>query len=389
MTRLGAGIVVAALAATGAIGAVAAAPATAAPPTVSAALAISGERRGYGRVHLDHAITVESEKGEPKYTATFQGPGEFQAIILRSESVSSDGNAYSLLVQRDTLGGEAGSGSESTLDDARALPAGDYRVYLIFDKGPATARLKFSAGPEVSVAPEAPVNAKVGRLPNRPSSKANVEVVGDSGTIDSFGHLFFLSQFSFDLATGSVENCFYPEGDAQAGPDAYGPGCPGGVSDGVEDGLLPGTVGGGDFSGDSGPTSFGYGMNATYTGLPPGIDILGVWISYGDEPASARRTVPWLDLARDVLAVRRGRAEVPVSCRARSRCRGRLRISPGGKSRKVEVPARATRTFRVALAHRLVRAVAAHGSARATVRLSGVVAGSRRSDSRRVTLRRR
>jgi hypothetical protein len=365
------------------------APAVAAGPVVSSAVAISGDHVGYARVHLDHAVRVESDDGDPQYTASFSGPGALQAIIVRSESVSDEGDAYTLLVQRENLGGGAGSASEASLNPAQELPAGDYRVYLIFDKGPATARLRFSDGPEVSVAPDTPVNAKAGRLPNRPSSKSNVEIVGASGTLDSFGHLFFAWQVSFDLAFGSVEQCVYPDGDAQAGPDAYGPGCPGGMSSGVDEDWGPGTVGGGDWSGDSDPTSFGFGLNATFTGLAPRIDILGVWISYGDRLGSARPTVPWLAVARDVVVVHKGKAQIPVSCRSRSRCTGRIRISPGGKARRVRVPGHATRTFKLTVPRRLARTVAQHGSARATVRLTGVVGGVRRSDSRRVTLRSR
>src|SRR5207249_9426765 len=100
----------------------------------------------------------------------------------------------------------------------------------------------------------------------------------------------------------------------------------------------PGTVGGGEFGGEAMRGSFGFGENATFTGLPPKISILGGWISYGDDPSAVtRRLNPWLSLPRNTVTVRGSHARVPLSCGSSVRCRATIRISPGGRAKHVQV----------------------------------------------------
>jgi hypothetical protein len=200
------------------------------------------------------------------------------------------------------------------------LPAGRYRLYLIVEK-PGRVTLEFPSLPRgrLSLAPSVHTPFEAGPLPRRAWPTPGTTPYGKTGELTSDGLVFSRAIVDAAPAGSRLETCFYSDEDeADAGDQAYGPGCPGGRSGYAVMATTArdlGTVGI-TFANSAGKV--GHGGNFT-TSPPPiasptSIDTFGMWLSY--EFATQPPVVPPPPVARHgtlVLAGRRlaGKMEWP------------------------------------------------------------------------------
>lgn len=138
-----------------------------------------------------------------------------------------------------------------------AIPAGNYRIYLIADNGPVTVTLRFPQLPgSVDLAPTVPAEMDVWTLPKRTevNQEGHVAVIAsDSRTSPRPGALVVWSWLSHTgtpvLQGRTVQSCWY-RGEITE-PAAYAPGCPWTslVDEGYAGVLLPSVTPAGNLGG--------------------------------------------------------------------------------------------------------------------------------------------
>jgi hypothetical protein len=202
--------------------------AAAAPETVDATrkVALSGRTTGYVKITLPRAASLAGIPG-PGFAAV-QGKGRYVGFVLYQEK------AGGLRI----LGGKARGSALGTyvlplqganLGSSYALPAGDYRLYLLADGSPATVTLIFKglgAG-TVAVQPQRQVRYKLATPSPTLATPGGANFVygGAAGRLHGQGIAFdFLRTANNNFMVSNTQMCFY-EGAPPAAPIAYAPGC--------------------------------------------------------------------------------------------------------------------------------------------------------------------
>lgn len=370
--------------------------ASAAPPLVGTT-SIAGDRTGYVRVDLTKTLLKPfSDEDEPRIK--LEGGGAVLGVVLRSEWQLDGNRRTTLEILRMDRRNEGSPILYSVGNGENGLPAGPYRLYLIVEKA-GRVTLEFPSLPrgQLSLAPSVHTPFEAGPLPRRAWPTPGTTPYGKTGELTSDGLVFSRAIVEAAPAGSRMEACFYrDEAEADAGDQAYGPGCPGGRAGYADMATTARDLGIVAFTFANSAGKVGHGGNFT-TSPPPiasptSIDTFGMWLSY--EFATQPPVVPpppvprhgTLVFAGRRLAVKNGVARVPLACSPEGPCRGWVRLSGARRKADANLPPGVQRTVKVPLSGSMQRRLASRRKVRARIVVVSIVADGRRQQHGRVTL---
>lgn len=315
---------------------------------------VTAERPAFASITLREPLKVSdhgSGSEPPELRFALESPGDFVTVVLRAVQPGAFGR-HPMLTSTTRHGRGV-----ITHGDGNDLPAGLYRVYVVFDRGPAKVRIEAPAlRGSSSVVAATPMPWEGGALP----------LIGTEDGVTRYGEIKPISgetlvmwDLAYDFPPGTAgrqEQCVY---ESESRADAFSPGCPGGSSLAPQGQISAGGYGDGARSFFEVPAA-GIGANFTSPGGGPEVYFRATWLPVGrwdqlEEPRPAGAVQPpegsagvAPTVARRGL-IRGGRALVRVRCprHARETCAGRL--DAGGKGARFALRPGASRTLRIAL----------------------------------------
>jgi hypothetical protein len=331
---------------------------------LAGATVIEAMRPGFVTLHLDRALSItHTDDGRPpEIQINVTRRGRFAAAVLRGSAADADGGR-AMVTATITEGGKR----TFTEPWSERLPVGDYRLYLAFDEGPVRAEIRI---------PSREGTTQVQVATPMPLVQGPVPKLAASGSTTRYGRVEAirgLTLFAWDLVysfpggmPGRKESCLYQQ---PAGDDAFGIGCPGGLSlddtgrfesSGYDDGAVLARQ-----------EVTGIGANFTAVEGEPAVDFYAAWLPLAAWDAlsdpSALQAAPSGRTEVSARARRKGRTALLVlRCPGSVACHGTVRF-PGGTSRRYSIPPRSRATLRL----KVPAAMRRHRRARILLRPDG------------------
>jgi len=310
---------------------------------------------GYVGLHLAEPIEFRGEHVDPpELRFRFSHGGRFAVAVLRAARPDAQGERAMVTSANVNHGKEV-----ITHALERRLPAGDYRLYLVFDGGPAEVTME-AADHEGALSLRAMerVEATVAPVPFL-GRNSGVARYGRAFSNRGFSLLMWDLVYDFGGGPGRKEICIYD--DQPPASNAYGVGCPGGFNSRADAGNFnTGSVSSGEAYMYQSVAGIGGNFSAA-DGSAPRVDFVGAWLPVAlwdraamagqEQPAQAHSptAIPQITVAR-YGAYRARSVRLRLGCTgAKQSCSGRVRL-PGAKPRTVTVPAGGRRRITLPLA---------------------------------------
>lgn len=290
------------------------------PAVLTQTVTISGSQTGYVPVTVARDMKlgnpfVTKHRGAVKVT----GGGDAAGFALIKDGLQGPillgGKSKAYLPYNEMFGIAVNSLIPNPDDGAEfAVPAGDYRLYLVTGGKPTTVTLKFLGGSGSSrLAPTTKVESVVQQVNLTapvPGPVGGVYSGGGAVTLTTPVLQFSLSRLDTSAHTESVQQYCYFLGDKPTGPQPYGPPCaapgddrpvlfaPSSIFVISDEGVGPQSFYGfsssltTDISGDPVKADIAFGTNYTTAGVVTSGDYTQYWLSLDAAPKAAAPTKP-------------------------------------------------------------------------------------------------